>query len=408
MQVQYRGTGHAAQQEFVDLFKYCANRALRVVTRRHSSRAAFSFSSDALDTCLMHSVSPLYAAAELQAHEHRSNHAFAEAADSARQAAEIAHREGDHTSSWNMTFLQAENLLDADRFEDCAALAAHLLSDTTGPRQPHDVARAHILMARASQGTGLLESAAQEARAAVMLTDDEAHIDINVKARQALIAALADAGQMEEAWSESKSLAAVISDEVDDQQAGKAYWVIGNVAFLCDKVSEGLRYHELAAATFSPARDLDIWAKFNKASAAMRLAANIADGETLRCIERAELATDITGGSENDLLLLRRNRAHWTLLAGDPQAAAEMLQDLCRSGGMTPQNTGDACFLLGRAYLESGDEAEARRALEDAADHFDRAGATLRAEQTREFIAVELGPVSLWSRLWRAAGFGRH
>ena len=85
-----------------------------------------------------------------------------------------------------------------------------------------------------------------------------------------------------------------------------------------------------------------------------------------------------------------------------------MLQDLCRSGGMTPQNTGDACFLLGRAYLESGDEAEARRALEDAADHFDRAGATLRAEQTREFIAVELGPVSLWSRLWRAAGFGRH
>ncbi|WP_400159920.1 hypothetical protein [Arthrobacter sp. BPSS-3] len=356
----------------------------------------------------MHSVSPLYAAAELKAHEHRSNHAFAKAADSAREAADIAHRDGDNTSSWNMTFLQAENLLDADRFEDCAGLAKYLLSDAPGFRQAHDLARAHVLLARANQGVGLLEFAAEEARAAVVLTDDEAHIDINVKARQALIAALADAGQMDEAWRESKILASVISDEVDEQQAGKGYWVIGNVAFLSEKVSEGLRYHELAAATFSPARDLDIWAKFNKASAAMRLAANVADEDTLRCIERAELATDIIGGSENDLLLLRLIRGHWTLLAGDPQTAAEMLQELCRSGGMTPQNTGDSCFLLGRALLETGEKSAARCALEKAAAHFENAGAKLRAEQAREFIAVELGPVSLWSRLWRAAGFGRH
>ncbi len=130
---------------------------------------------------------------------------------------------------------------------------------------------------------------------------------------------------------ESEALASVISDDVDEQLAGKAFWVIGNVAFLCDKVDDGLRYHELAASTFSPARDLSIWAKFNKASAAMRLAANVADADTLRCIERAELATDVIGGSESDLLLLRRNRAHWSYLAGDAQSAVSILEDICET-----------------------------------------------------------------------------
>ena len=124
-------------------------------------------------------------------------------------------------------------------------------------------------------------------------------------------------------------LAEVVSAEVDDQLIGKVYWVIGNVAFLCNKVQEGLEYHELAAATFSPARNLDVWAKFNKASAAMRLAADVADADTLRCIERAELATDVIGGSANDYLLMKLNRGHWSFLAGDSQTAVELLDRLC-------------------------------------------------------------------------------
>ena len=86
---------------------------------------------------------------------------------------------------------------------------------------------------------------------------DEDDVEIHVKARQALIAALADSGRLDEAWAESLIMADIISGEVDDQLVGKAYWVIGNVAFLCSKVAEGLHYHELAAATFSPARNLD-------------------------------------------------------------------------------------------------------------------------------------------------------
>lgn len=355
----------------------------------------------------MHSVSPLYAAAELKAHEHRSNHAFAAAAGSAEKAADIARREGDCTSWWKMTSLQAENLLDAGSFDDCAAIAEALLTDVMGAPSELDQARAHILLAKARQGSGLLEQAAASARAAADLTTGEAAVEINVKARQALIAALADGGRLGEAWEESKGLSAAISDDLDDQVAGTAYWVIGNVAFLCGRVQEGLRYHELAASTFSPTRNLDVWAKFNKASAAMRLAADVADADTLRCIERAELATDVIGGSESDLLLLKRNRAHWSYLAGDATTAVAILEDIC-TATTGPQVLADAWFLLARAYLATGDKARARRALHEAEAHFQSAGASHRAHQAREFLEAELGRESVWTRILRATGFHRH
>ena len=355
----------------------------------------------------MHSVSPLYAAAELKAHEQRSHHAFAEAAGSAEQAAEIALGAGDAAAWWNMSFLRAENLLDAEQFDACVELGTALLREAALPVSERDQARTHILIAKARQGAGLLDKAADCARRAADLTLGDSDLEINVQARQALIAALADGGQFDEAWAESKKLALAVSDELDDQLAGKAFWVVGNVAFLCGRIQDGLHYHELAAATFSPTKNLDVWAKFNKASAAMRLAADVADADTLRCIERAELATDIIGGTQSDILLLRRNRAHWNFLAGDAAGAAEILEDIC-TAAVAPQLLGDAWFLLGRSYLSMGDESAARAALTEAVTHFENAGAPHRAEQTREFIAVELGPASLWSRLWRAAGFGRH
>ncbi len=302
-----------------------------------------------------------------------------------------------------MTYLRAESYLSDANFEACAEAASTLVKDAQAI-SPQLRAQVHILMAQAHQGSGLLDSAAAEAKAAADLTGNESDVEINVRARQALIAALADSGKLSEAWSECKELAGVISDELDEQLAGKAYWVIGNVAFLCDDVPEGLRYHELAATTFSPARNLNVWAKFNKASAAMRLAANVADADTLRCIERAELATDVIGGSEIDLLLLRRNRAHWSYLAGDAASAVAILEDVC-TATTASQVLGDAWFLLGRAYLATGDKNAARQALSEAAVHFESAGAPHRAQQARDFLKAELGRESFRSWLLRVTGF---
>lgn len=333
------------------------------------------------------SVSPSYAAAELQAREYRTSHDFGRAASSAQMASEIARNDGDLTAAWGMRLFQAENLLDAGDFEACAVLAAELVVSAPGAPAEDARGKANILLAKARQGAGMLGQAADAARTAASLSWGAGDVENNVKARQALIAALAESGSLEEAWNESLLLADDISNEVDDQLVGKAYWVIGNVAFLCNKVKEGLEYHELAAETFSPARNLDIWAKFNKASAAMRLAADVADADTLRCIERAELATDVIGGTEEDHILLKLNRGHWNFLAGDQKAAVDTLGSIFPVPEKTsPQILGEAYLLLGRSHAALGNGAEARRHLLEAADHFEKAGAPQRAEQALEFL----------------------
>ncbi|AOT03538.1 hypothetical protein [Arthrobacter sp. U41] len=334
------------------------------------------------------SVSSSYVAAELQAREHRAGHDFGEASRSARKAAVIALSDGQAGAWWNMTFLQAECLLAAGEFEASAEVAGTLV--TSVATTPQLQAQVHILRAKACQGAGLLDIAAAEARAATELMQDEADIEVNVTAGLALISALGDSGQLDEAWAESLNLAKVISAEVDEQVLGKAYWVIGNVAFLCGKVPEGLYYHELAAATFSPTRNLDVWAKFNKASAAMRLAADVSDDDTLRCIERAELATDIIGGSANDYLLLKLNRGHWNFLAGDHAAAVALLEDIfVEAEKPSPQILGEAGLLLGRANAAMGHREAAQKHLLKAVEHFEASGAQQRADQAREYLTNE-------------------
>lgn len=312
------------------------------------------------------------------------------AAQSAGDAAAIAAAEGDSAAEWDMKFFQAENLMDAGEFDECADITFALVQGPSAALSPQFLAKGYVLLATARQRAGLLEQAVDSARTAADLSKDDPDIETNVKARHALIAALADCGMLEDAWDECNVLADIVSDEVDDQLVGKAYWAIGNVAFLCNMIEEGLRYHELAADTFSPANNLDVWAKFNKASAAMRLAADIADADTLRCIERAELATDVIGGSSNDYHLLKLNRAHWTLLAGDAATAIGLLDDLCRlEDGISPQRTGEACLLLGRAYIATGDKPAAKDVLLRAAEQFETAGAPQRADQAREYLASE-------------------
>lgn len=338
-------------------------------------------------------VAPSYAAAELQARGHRASHDFAKAADGARSAADMALDDGDSTGWWNMTFLQAENLLDAGDFTACTPLARSLSEASLAAVSPQNKARALILMAKSLQGEGLLEQAAAAAASAVGIVHDDADKEVDVHARQALIAALSESGKLDEAWEECLTLASRISDDMDDQLAGKAYWVIGNVAFLCDRVDEGLHHHELAAETFSPSRNLDLWAKFNKASAAMRLAADISDAATLRCIERAELATDIVGGSEEDVLLLRLIRAHWTLLAGDAGAAIALLGEISEHADkLPPQTAGEVFLLAARAQAAAGNHQAAGENLEEATERFEQAGAHQRASQARELLASESGP----------------
>ncbi|MFP3481333.1 hypothetical protein SB780_41470, partial [Burkholderia sp. SIMBA_057] len=75
----------------------------------------------------------------------------------------------------------------------------------------------------------------------------------------------------------------------------------------------------------SPANDIELWARFNKASAAVRLSSGIVEPETLSAIERAELALSIVGGNKTDQLEVAFIRARWLYLNGDIPAAVEKL-----------------------------------------------------------------------------------
>ena len=61
--------------------------------------------------------------------------------------------------------------------------------------------------------------------------------------------------------------------------------MIGNVAFMRADYEEGVKRHERAAKLLSPANDIELWARFNKASAAVRLSGGIV-------LKRETFATD--------------------------------------------------------------------------------------------------------------------
>lgn len=339
------------------------------------------------------STSSAYVLAELEAREYQQKHDYAKAARLAAKAGNIALDHDDPEAWWTMSYLQAECLRDSGSVLESAELAATLVDHPVA--QEHDVlrVRALVLLAIAQQGTGQLDAALLSAQAAVKaLAPHTDAVDLTIHALQVLIAVYAEGGMMKDAWRECQTLAGLITDVIDESTAGKAYWVIGNVAFLNHQTDDGRTYHDLAARNFSPTTDLDLWAKFNKASAAMRLAAGIVDSGTLRCIERAELATEIIGGSPEDHLLLAIARAHWHYLTGDHPTAIALLEPVCaRASDMAAQSAAESFDLLGRSLQASGRPTEALEHLRAAAAYFAEAGATERVVAVEDFISNHFG-----------------
>lgn len=331
-----------------------------------------------------------YVLADLQARESFKNRDFQAALDLAREAAHESLEAGDQAGWWNMTYLQAECQRDLESLWECLELARQLAEHPLSAAKPELAARTYIMLSTAHQGLGhLAEAAANAARAGELVSGDEEQVDLQIQAQRALIAALAESRRVDEAWRESLVLETLVTDLVDEDTAGKAYWVIGNVAFLSNRIGDGGRYHDMAAEQLSHSKDVDLWAHFNRASAVMRLEANLTDPATLRCIERAELATDIVGGSERDHLEMSFVRAYWYFLTGDMENALSLLKSVCaRSEFLPTQTAGEARFLLGKALLANGDLPGAREQLNTAQVLFEAAAATERSEEVRAFAAT--------------------
>ncbi len=332
-----------------------------------------------------------YVVAELQARESWKNRDYTTAKARASEAAALALEAGDLSGAWTMNYLRAECLRDEGSIPECLELAKLLADDPLSSEYPSMAARAYTLLAVAQQGLGHLPEAVAAATSAARLVAGEPEdIYLYIEAQRALIAGLAESRRLDEAWTQCLLLESLLTDLVDEDTAGKAYWVIGNVAFLIGRLTDGGRYHDMAAEWLSPSKDVDLWARFNRASAVMRLEAELIEPATLRCIERAELATEVVGGSGRDLLEMSFARAHWHFLTGDMDTAISLLRPLCTKAGiLAAQTAGEASFLLGKALLASGEHAEGMQKLEDAAALFDDAAASERSAQVRAFAGGE-------------------
>jgi hypothetical protein len=151
--------------------------------------------------------------------------------------------------------------------------------------------------------------------------------------------------------------------------------------------AEGIRHHERAATLLSPANDIELWARFNKASAAVRLSSGIVEPETLAAIERAELALSIVGGNKTDQLEVAFIRARWHYLTGDILAAVAKLRQIHADRKVLARHTaGEVSLLLGKSLKAAGEPAEALVHLEEAQHDFSAAGANDRVQQAMDTI----------------------
>lgn len=291
-----------------------------------------------------------------------------------------------------MTYLYGECQLELGHMDGCAETARSLVDHPLSKQDPEHGGKAKALMSLGLQGMGQLPEALAVARAAAVDSPAE---DLGgrgkLEAQQALVAVLGESGNLEDAWQEALTLAAMISHETGLEKAGKAYWSIGNAAFLIGRNREATHYHGLAASCLSPSNDVSLWALFNKASAFMRLTANLVEPETLQCIERAEMALSITGGTTQDELDVALIRAYWCYLTGEVPAARQRMSAILEdASSMAPHSEGEARFLYARIAAEEGHKSEAAEYASASAELFKAAGEVARAEQSRKFAEEQL------------------
>lgn len=310
------------------------------------------------------------------------------AASHAAAAAQIA-LEGKNTSAWwNMTYMQAEALIKQGDWQGCQRIMEHLLEHPMAQESAGLGVRARQMLAAVHQGQGQLTEAVRHAQAAVDLS---AHLPqgstLIVGAHRALIGALAESGRLDEAWALCQAMNTQLEGTSMSQLAGEVAWVVGNVAFMRHDYPEGIRNHERAAKLLSPANDIELWARFNKASAAVRLSSGIVEPETLAAIERAELALSIVGGNNVDRLEVAFIRARWLYLTGDITAAIAKLREIHHEReDLATHTSGEVSLLLGKSLKAAGESDEAVNFLSQAQKEFTSAGAADRVQQVMDTL----------------------
>ncbi|NUT73259.1 helix-turn-helix domain-containing protein [Pseudarthrobacter sp. C4D7] len=310
------------------------------------------------------------------------------AASHAASAAQIALDSRNTSAWWNMTYMQAECLMKHGDLKECQQIIERLMEHPMARESVGLAVRARQMLATVYQRQGQLSAAVDQAMEAMKLSEQlPKSSTIITGALRVLIGALAESGRLDQAWSYCQTLVAQVDENSMSQLAGEVAWVVGNVAFMRHDYAEGVKHHERAARLLSPANDIELWARFNKASAAVRLSSGIVEPETLSAIERAELAFSIVSGTKSDELEVAFIRARWLYLTGDIVGAVEKLREIYAGRSELAKHTaGEVSLLLGKSLKAAGDTEEALVHLEEARTAFATAGAQDRVQQALDAI----------------------
>ncbi|MCC9198044.1 hypothetical protein QNO08_04860 [Arthrobacter sp. zg-Y820] len=325
---------------------------------------------------------------EYRARQHWERREYKAAQEYAAVAAEKALVKSDSIGYWRMSLLLAECQLELGDMQEFAASAKELSEHPAVQGDRRMLARTKALYSRALQILGQVGESlvlAQEVAALGGAGTDDGIGEIEML--HSLVAALAESGQEDEAWTYAQEMAKLAHEESDQETAGKAYWAVGNVAFLADDPENGAYYHSLAAENLAPGNDVNTWAQFNKGSALVRLAAGIADSETLECIERAELANSVTGGSAFQELEISMARAHWLLLTGKAEESAERLGEILEHRDLLPEHSlAEVEYVAALALRELGRNDEALEAAAHSEKVFIIHGSRRMASEAKRVI----------------------
>jgi transcriptional regulator with XRE-family HTH domain len=336
-----------------------------------------------------------YLQASLYARQCWDTRDYSTAASNAAIAAEKAIASRDSVTWWNMTYLQASALMRNVECESALTVLHRLLAHPLTTSSDSLALRTRQVMAAALLGLGRLPEAIEQATLAVEIGsgDTEEEYSSYLTALQTLIGALTEAGRLDDAWEHCLTLAAAITDSTPAQMAGEMHWVIGNVAFIRQDVSNGLNHHAKASRLLSPTQDLARWAQFNKSTAWVRLAAGVVEPATLQAIERSELAHSVVGATGAEAMELTLLRARWNYLTGDTAHALALIEALGPERSTLPSHiAGDTALLLGQVLQAEGRQDDALRAFREARELATQAGAADRVAQAEAGIKETESP----------------
>ena len=289
-------------------------------------------------------------------------------ADAAKACARAYAAMGEVSKEWDFIYILGQSEILSGSYSAALRTSELLIESPLSADNPDLRVRALLLRASALRNKSQYApaiTAAQDALTALNTLDG--HLEIHAEAYQGLIASLVEAGKIDDAWSLRDDLKVVLDRITDSKVSSSGYWTLGNLAFAHGRHSEGLAYHDRASELLAPTNDMHAWARFNKATADVQLQAGIANDQTLHCIDRAQLAYDIIGGSEPELMGLAVTRARWSLATGEPLKASEVLQRAFNSAtGSDDSEHISAHLLWAEIFTELGREAEAQDQRDEA------------------------------------------